>query len=306
MQTYRQTAIKANLLKRNAMLTAIRHFFAEQGYLEVETPIRIPAPAPEAHIDAEPSGDWYLQTSPELCMKQLLSAGYERIFQICKCFRQKERGGRHLPEMTLLEWYSAGENYGHMMDQCQALISCVAQKLKIGPACTYRKRRIDLNPPWDRLSVARAFDLYGSLSMSRALTHGCFDEIMGLEIEPKLGWQRPVFLYDYPAACSALARLKPDQPQIAERFELYIGGLELCNGFSELSDPVEQRRRFENEIKQRRITQKAAYPMPDKFLTALGDMPEATGNALGVDRLIMLLTDTDCIDDVTAFIPEEL
>ncbi|MEJ2155705.1 MAG: EF-P lysine aminoacylase EpmA [Desulfobacteraceae bacterium] len=305
-QKFRQTRIRDNLVLRAGVIDAIRSFFKSNGYLEVETPIRIPAPAPEAHIDAEPSGSWYLQTSPELCMKQLLAAGYGRIFQICKCFRSRERGRRHLPEMTLLEWYTAEADYDHMMNQCEALIRSVAFERIGGLQLSYQGRNIDLSAPWQRLTVAEAFERYGALSVAEALEKRRFDEIMGVEIEPRLGMDRPVFLYEYPAQCGALARLKPDQPDVAERFELYIGGLELCNGFSELNDHVEQRSRFATEMIQRREAGKASGPMPENFLDALSTMPPATGNALGIDRLTMLLTDAGNIDEVVAFCPEEL
>ncbi len=305
MKHYRQTAIRNNLIQRARIVSAVRQFFARHDYLEVETPVRIPAPAPELHIDAQPCGRWFLQPSPELCMKRLLAAGYPRIFQICKCFRQKERGRRHLPEMTMLEWYTAGADYRHMMDQCRELILYLVDRLDAHPL-TCQNHVIDLHEPWPRLTVSEAFDRFGTISMAAALGSRRFDEIMGLEIEPHLGLTQPVFLYDYPAACGALARLSTSRPGVAERFELYIGGLELCNGFSELTDPQEQRSRFENESKQRRAAGKTTYPMPEPFLAALDDMPEAAGNALGLDRLVMILTGQSSIDDVVAFIPEEL
>ena len=306
MEKFRQNALKQNLETRARMLSGIRRYFTDNGYLEVETPIRIPAPAPEGHIDAEPSGPWFLHTSPELCMKRLLAAGYDRIFQICKCFRQKERGSRHLPEMTLLEWYTADADYTHMMAQCRELMQYLVRRLKIKSPITYQGRRIDLETQWEKLSVVRAFDRYGPLSMAAALESGRFDEIMGLEIEPRLGWGKPVLLHDYPSACGSLARSKPGQKGLVERFELYIAGLELCNGFSELTDAREQRDRFEQEMTLRSTAGKSAYPMPEPFLQALASMPPATGNAMGIDRLVMLLTDSDRIDDVVAFVPEEL
>jgi lysyl-tRNA synthetase class 2 len=306
MRSYRQTHIGPNLVQRARIMNAIRRFFVDNRYLEVETPLRIPAPAPELHIDAQPSGQWFLQTSPELCMKRLLAAGFPRIYQIARCFRRKERGHRHLPEMTLLEWYTANTDYTTMMDQCQDLILFLTENLGIDRPLTYQDLVIDLRPPWPRLTVAEAFDRFGSISMAAALDTGRFDEVMGLEIEPRLGLTRPVFLHDYPAACGALARLKPGRPEVAERFELYIGGLELCNGFSELTDQAEQRQRFEEESDRRRSSGKTAYPMPEAFLESLADMPPASGNALGIDRLVMVLTDQSQIDGVVAFIPEEL
>jgi lysyl-tRNA synthetase class 2 len=306
MKHYRQNFIRRNLTLRAKILQAVRLFFIQNDYLEVETPVRIPAPAPETHIDAQEAGGWFLHTSPELCMKRLLSAGYPRIFQICRCFRKQERGRMHLPEFTLLEWYTAGHTYLEMMDQCEKLIQFAAGVAGQPDAIGYGDRRISLSSPWNRMTVYDAFDRFSRISMQDALVQNRFDEIMAIEIEPCLGNDFPVFLYDYPASCSALARLKPDNPSVAERFELYIAGLELCNAFTELTDPVEQRTRFEAERRIRKHAGKIGYPMPESFLNALNDMPAASGNALGMDRLILLLTDANSIDDVVAFIPEEL
>ena len=306
MKKYHQTTIRENLHLRDSILQAIRRFFQDHNYLEIETPIRMPAPAPEAHIDAQPSGEWFLQTSPELFMKQLLSAGYSRIFQICRCFRQKERGNRHLPEFTMLEWYTSQDDYTGMMKQTEELILFVARSVKGGEAMIYRGQRIDLKPPWAKISVEAAFKRFATISMETALEQHRFHEIMACEIEPNLPCEKPVFLYDYPAVLGALARLKPENPAFAERFELYIGGMELCNAFSELTDSKKQRQRFEKEIAFRKKAGKKHYPMPEKFLNALKDMPDATGNALGVDRLVMLFADAHRIDDIVAFSPEEL
>lgn len=295
-----------NLWLRARIIQAIRTFFINHGYLEVETPCRIPAPAPEANIDAQPAGDWYLQTSPELCMKRMLAAGHPKIFQICKCFRRHERGIKHLPELTLLEWYTAGDDYNGMMDQSEKLIRFVSRTIGAENPVTYGDCRIELNDAWERLNVAEAFHRYGSLSMEAALAADTFDEIMAFEIEPKLGIKKPVFLYDYPAACGALARLKPGDTSKVERFELYIAGLELCNAFSELTDPEEQHNRFKTENASRQQAGKSVYPMAEKFLQSLEHMPESTGNALGVDRLVMLFAGTDRIDDVVVFAPEDL
>jgi elongation factor P--(R)-beta-lysine ligase len=306
MGKYRQSNLHHNLLLRSQIIQAVRRFFIDRDYLEVETPIRIPAPAPEAHIDAVATGDWFLQTSPELCMKQLLAAGLPRIFQICKCFRHRERGRKHLPELTMLEWYRAGGNYLSLMEECEELLIFIAHQLGRGQKLNYRHHPIELRRPWVRLPVANAFEKYGSVSMDEALVAGRFDEAMAFEIEPQLGAPVPVFLCDYPAPHGALARLKTRDPLLAERFELYVAGLELCNGFSELTDAAEQRQRFEKEQHLRRSLNKTDYPMPHQFLKALSDMPEACGNALGIDRLVMLFADTDNIDDVVAFTPEEL
>jgi lysyl-tRNA synthetase class 2 len=305
MTVYRQAKIRPTLEIRARVLRAVRDFFWKEGYLEVETPVRIPAPAPEEHVDAPESGAWFLHTSPELCMKRLLAAGFEKIYQICPCFRSGERGRRHLPEMALLEWYTAHADYRDMMAQCERLIPYILKSLG-RKRLQYRGGVIDLSLPWERLTLADAFERYGSLSLDRALESGRFDEILGLEIEPVLGKQRPVFLYDYPVSCGALARCKVQAPEIAERFELYICGLELCNAFSELCDPVEQQARFEKTLAQRAAAGKSCYPRPASFLTALKDMPPAAGNALGIDRLVMLVSNCVKIDDVVTFIPEEL
>ncbi len=305
MHTPRGHRRHQNLKTRADIIRAIRKFFRRNDYLEVETPVRIPAPAPEAHIDAVASDGWYLQTSPELCMKRLLAAGFPRIFQICKCFRSGERGPKHLPELTILEWYSRGQNYLDMMNQCEQLIPAILAELGCDPRITYRGIDINAQPPWPRISVAEAFGRFASMSLAEALGTDRFDEVMVAEIEPNLGAD-PIFVYDYPAVRGALARVKPENPEFAERFELYIGGLELCNAFSELTDPIEQRNRFEAEQRLRKVFGKSVYPLPENFLKTLSRMPEACGNAMGIDRLVMLLTDSAEIDDVVAFVPEEL
>jgi len=307
MHANRQSQIERHLRNRHRMTAAIRAFFDHRDYLEVETPVRIPAPAPEAHIEPVPSADWYLQTSPELCMKRLLAAGYPRVYQICRCFRQGERGRRHLPEMTLLEWYTAHADYRDMMAQTEALILSVADVLLDGGrTLVYQGRPVDLSPPWERVRVADAFERYAGVSLRQAVDRGDFDARMGLDIESRLGAPRPVFLMDYPAAHGALARRKSNQPEEVERFELYIAGLELCNAFSELTDAGEQRRRFDAERAARRNAGKTLAPMPEPFLKDLAGLPPCTGNALGVDRLAMLFADAAEIDAVSAFVPEEL
>lgn len=297
---------REHLVLRARVIQAVRDYLRSKGYLEVDTPLRIPAPAPELHIEAPSSGSWFLQPSPELCMKRLLAAGYERIFQVCHCFRQQERGRRHLPEFTLLEWYAAGEDYRDMMTACESLIRQVAISLQSGSGLSYQGRSLDLAAPWHRLSVREAFRRYAPKTADAALSDDSFDQLMVDDIEPNLGVDRPCFLYDYPAARGALARLKPGDSSVAERFELYIAGLELCNGFTELTDAAEQRRRFETEQKHRAALGARCYGLPEKFLDDLGHMPACTGNALGIDRLVMLLADTRHIDDVVTFTPEML
>jgi lysyl-tRNA synthetase class 2 len=210
MKHTRQSKIKRNLWLRVQIIQAVRTYFMDNDYLEVETSCRIPAPAPEAHIDAEVTGGWFLHTSPELCMKRLLAAGYPRIFQICRCFRQNERGSKHLPEMTMLEWYTAGHNYFDMMAQCEDMIRFVARRAGFEDFLVYQGNRIDLNAPWPRMSVEDAFERFSSISMETAVLQNRFDQITAFDIEPNLGHNQPLFLYDYPAAAASLARLKPE------------------------------------------------------------------------------------------------
>ena len=304
MNQTRNPDIRKNLDLRAKIIASIRCYFEKKGYLEVETPVRIPAPAPEANIEAEPSGSWFLQTSPELCMKRLLAEGFERIFQICKCYRKGERGKLHLPEMTMLEWYTKGHDYLDMMRQCEDLITTVARSIDHGRGIQYQGRWLDFTKPWVRMTVDQAFKKFAPEPLDTALRNGNFDEIIACDIAPNLGWVKPVFLYDYPAALGSLARLKPENKRVAERFELYIAGIEICNAFSELTDSDEQRRRFEVEMRMRQTSGKVIYPLSKPFLNALDRMPESAGNALGMDRLVMLFADAAEIDAVVAFTPE--
>ncbi len=292
------------LQARAKLIQSIRQFFIQHDFLEIETPIRIPSPAPEEHIEAIPSGDWFLQTSPELCMKRLLAAGYPRIFQISHCFRASERGSKHLPEFTMLEWYVAGFDYHQLMEQCETLLIAALKNIGHDEDIIWQNKKINLATPWEQITVADTFLKYAPISLEEALHQDKFDEIMVEHIEPHLGIDRPTFIYDYPATLAALAKIKKSDPTVAERFELYIGGLELANGFSELTDAREQRLRFEEASEARIRKNWAHYTMPEKFLQALQAMPEAAGIALGIDRLAMLLADTKNIDDVVAFPPE--
>jgi elongation factor P--(R)-beta-lysine ligase len=302
----RLAAKKPFLWVRARMIQAMRRFFIDRGYLEIETPILIPAPAPECHIDAIRVGDLYLHTSPELSMKRLLAAGFPRIFQITKCFRSGERGRLHLPEFTLLEWYRCETDYLGLMEECEIMLLSVFETLQMKGEILYGKHRVNLRRPWKRMTVLEAFERYSPVSLEEALASDRFDELTVRAIEPEMGMDRPAFLMDYPASLAALARLKPSDVRFAERFELYIAGMELANGFSELNDAEEQRLRFDQENRIRVAQGKRAYLSPDRFLEALGHMPEASGIAVGIDRLVMLLTDRDRIDDVVCFTPEEV
>ena len=291
-----------NLVERARVINQIRAFFSARGYLEVETPHRIPANAPETHIDAVSSEDWVLHTSPEIAMKRMLAAGYDRIFQVCRVWRGHERGQKHLPEFTMLEWYRAGDDYHALMDECEELLC----KLRPEGTLELSDRKIVLDSGWERLSVKDAFDRYASKSLAEAIDDDTFEELLTSEVEPHLGIKTPVFLIEYPASMAALARLKPDNQNVAERFELYINGIELANAFSELTDPTEQRQRFEQAQQSRNECGKASNPLPERFLDELASMPEAAGIALGIDRLLMLLIGADHIDEVVAFPPEDL
>jgi len=294
-----------NLETRASFIQNIRLFFIQNGFLEVETPVRIPAPAPEEHIEAIRTDGWFLQTSPELCMKRLLAAGYPRIFQISKCFRADERGDKHLPEFTMLEWYVTGFDYQQLMNQCEAMILSIATASGV-EAVNRQNKKISLLPPWERITVGESFLRYAPVTSDEAMAKGIFDEILVDNVEPQLGIIRPTFLYDYPAKLAALAKLKDSNPAVSERFELYIDGLEIANGFSELINPREQRERFEEALKARAAKNWARYAMPEKFLQSLTNLPPCAGIALGIDRLIMVLTGAKTIDDVVAFTPENL
>ena len=293
---------RQRLTERAQIIQSIRSFFIDRGYLEVETPHRIPANAPEPHIDAIASGTCALHTSPELAMKRMLAAGYEQLFQICRVWREGERGQFHLPEFTLLEWYRGGIDYNALMNECMELLFVLLPEGKLNRG----GRTIDLTMPWHKLTVTEAFTQYASMDLNQALASDCFEEILTGEVEPHLGKEKPTFLTEYPSSLAALARSKPGEPKVAERFELYIDGLELANAFSELTDAEEQRRRFEKDEELRRTAGKTPYPLPEKFLAELENMPEAAGIALGLDRLIMLITEAEKIDDVVAFGPDDL
>jgi elongation factor P--(R)-beta-lysine ligase len=297
---------RETLWERARMIRAIRNFLTSRDYLEVETPYLIPAVIPEAHIDAISCGAGFLHTSPELHMKRLLATGYPRIFQICKCFRDGELGSSHLPEFTMLEWYCQGMDYRELMKECEEMIVSVAGDLGYGNVINYQGKAIGLERPWESLSVREAFACHAPISMDKAVTENCFDEIMVSCIEPHLGLTQPIFIYDYPISGSALAKGKKEDFALAERFELYMGGKEIANACSELSDPEEHHRRFLSVNRYRYSIGKSIYPMPERFLEDITSMPHAAGIALGVDRLAMIFCDSSAIDDVVSFVPEFL
>ena len=298
---------ESGLRKRAALIQSIRTFFNNREYLEVDTPARLPVLIPEAHNQAVESMDHFLQTSPEICMKRLLAeSGCRKIFQICKCYRNNERGDKHLPEFTMLEWYRTRSDYHSLMDECEDLVIEVAKASGLSDFITFNGAKVSLGKPWERLGVADAFIQYGPVSVEQALEQNIFDEVLCLHIEPQLGIKKPVFLYDYPTELGALARKNKENPAVAERFEIYIAGVELANGFSELTDAHEQRQRFEQELKQINKLGRSTGRMPEKLLSSLSDMPETAGIALGLDRLAMVLFNAETIDNVVTFVPEDL
>ena len=298
---------ESGLRKRATLIQAIRSFFIDRDYIEVDTPLRLPTLIPEAHNEPVESGAYFLQTSPEICMKRLLaeSAG-SRIFQICKCFRKNERGDRHLPELTMLEWYRTNCDYHSLMDESEDMIIEVARTLGHKGFVPAKGNVINLEKPWERLTVSDAFLQFAPVSMEQAVEQNNFDDMLCRYIEPQLGNKKPVFLYDYPVELGALARSKRDNPSLAERFEIYIAGLELANGFSELTDQAEQQKRFETELQLIKKKGRPVTKLPQKFLSSLTKMEDTAGIALGVDRLAMLLFDAETIDQVVSFTPEDL
>lgn len=306
MNPHDALALKRGRLEmRSRILHGMRLFFVEQGFLEVQTPVRTPAPAPEFHIDAVRSEDWYLQTSPELYMKRLLAAGYEKIFQICPVFRKGERGRRHQPEFTLLEWYRRGADSHALKKDCTELLLFLCRFVDRFPRFPYGGRTLSVLPPWDDRSVRDVFRQWAGWDPVKHYDEQRFSEDLVDKIEPHLGFPQPAFLSNYPPQEAALARLrKHEDVWVAERFELYWAGLELANGFSELTSRSEQEARFRETLARRRADGRDVYPWPQRFLESLDHLDEAAGIALGVDRLVMLLTDASSIDEVTAFEPE--
>lgn len=296
---------------RAAFFRCIRSFFHDQGFLEVDTPLRQPVFIPESNIVPISAEGHYLQTSPELCMKRLLAGGCKKIFQISHCFRKDELGRLHLEEFQMLEWYRTDCDYTQLMADCQAFLLYLHAALKDylaacgAPAAPDLFSGIDLSPDWQRLTVADAFTQFSPIPLEKALHFGSFDEILTEHIEPCLGMDAPVFLHAYPHQLASLARKSPSNPNIAERFELYIKGVELANGFTELTDEQEQRSRFAKEIDTIHACSGRNVVMPERFLQDLKKLDEAAGIALGVDRLFMLAMNFASITSVVTFAPED-
>lgn len=278
-----------------------------RGYLEVETPAAVVCPGLDPHlaaleVDGLGARRW-LATSPEYQMKRLLAAGFPRLVQIARAYRAEEVGPLHEPEFTLLEWYRTGAGSAEMMEETEELVAELAE----GSGGRLRRPGspdVAARPPWERLTVEEAFRRYAGTDLAAVLAagHDAFFRVLVERVEPRLGWARPTFLVRWPVAFASLARRVPDAPAWADRFEAYVGGIELCNGFGELTDPVEQRERLRADQAARARDGKEVYPIDERFLRALEEgIPPAGGNALGVDRLVMLLVGAAHLDEVRAF-----
>ncbi len=336
-------AARLPILEQRAQLNRfIRAFFETQDFLEIEAPIAVPSPGLEVHLDAfqiENAGpsQRYLITSPEYQMKRLLAGGLTRIYSLGKVFRRGERGHHHNPEFTMLEWYATGWDWSQLAHSVEALVAGAAKEMGGREALCFTRegttREIDLRRPWPRASVCSLFAKYAHVDLAgdeapaalrsklAAAGHALPAEGAGFDdlfftvfldaIEPALNaLDRPVLVHDWPRPLAALARVSAGDPRVVERFEAYVpspsGLLELCNGFGELVDPVEQRARCEADLARRGQLGLPAYPLDERFLSALGDMPPSAGVALGVDRLAMLVLAANDIADVLPFAVEEL
>jgi elongation factor P--(R)-beta-lysine ligase len=332
------------LVARGRIVARLRRHFEAQGFIEVEGGVLQVSPGNETHLHAfathlvgTDAGEipLYLHTSPEFALKKLLAAGEKRIFDFARVFRNRERSALHHPEFTMLEWYRAGEDYESLMTDCAAILSLAAEAAG-ARRLRCRGREADPSAEPERISVAEAFQRYAGIDLSAMLPEDSepaaahvlfaaaataagirlavddtwsdiFSRVLSERIEPKLGIGRATILDEYPASEAALARRKPSDPRFAERFELYVCGVELANAFGELTDPLEQRRRFEADMAEKERIYGERYPIDEDFLDALAAMPPASGCALGLDRLVMLATGAGHVDDViwTPLPPEE-
>ena len=307
--SWRPTATIESLQHRARIYRQIRAFFEAREFLEVDTPLLSRTTNTDAQIDSmrvDSQGQaLYLQTSPEFAMKRLLAAGSGSIYQICHAFREAEKGRRHHPEFTLLEWYRIGYDYHALMDQMEELIDVLSEQTNIFQRLPYRDILIEYTDvDIDRMQLpevrTRACELVPGTDTSKLDFDQCLDLLIGMVVSPRL--EGYVFVYDYPVSQAALARVSRTKPMVAERFELFYNALELANGFSELIDANQQRRRFERDNSQRRARGLPVYPLDEQLLAALeSGMPECAGVALGLDRLLMVLQGLDCIDQTLSF-----
>ncbi|WP_063683671.1 EF-P lysine aminoacylase EpmA [Bradyrhizobium stylosanthis] len=319
------------LRARGAITGSLRGYFAEQGFVEVETSVLQVSPGNETHLHAprteimRPDGSRasrYLRTSPEFACKKLLAAGEERIFEFARVFRDRERGDLHLPEFTMLEWYRARAPYDAIMADTVHVIARSAQTTGIG-TFSFRGRTADPFAEPELLTVAGAFDRFAGIDLLSTISGGegnraslaqaaggkvrvagddtwsdIFSKVLVEHVEPQLGQGRLTILLEYPSPEAALARVKSGDPRVAERFEVYACGVELANGFGELTDAEEQRKRFTESMAEKQRRYGEAYPLDEDFLAAVAAMPEASGVALGFDRLVMLASGATRIDQV--------
>ncbi len=323
-----------NLTIRAKILRHIRHFFDEHGFIEVETPLLAHSPGMEPFLESfsteyfdESAGKLrrlYLPTSPEFHMKRLLSEGFDRIYQVTRAFRNNESGPMHHPEFTMLEWYRGGAGYDQIMADSEEMISAVATQVSGTPMIHGNSREISLLPPWDRITVREAWHRYAGIDLDQCGTvenlrragkeagvenlqesddwETLYFKIFLTCIESKLGVEKPVILYEYPASMAALARIKPQDPSVALRFEIYIDGIELGNAFDELTDPLVQAQRIEEAREQQICMNREPFPRDEFFMAALEKgIPPSAGIALGVDRLVMLILGTRDIQDVLSY-----
>ena len=320
---------KPFLLARREIARAIRAWFDEQGFSEVETGILQVSPGNETHLHAPRTElvrsdgsrvSRYLRTSPEFACKKLLAAGEQRIFEFARVFRDRERGDLHLPEFTMLEWYRANAPYDAIMADTIVVIAHAAQATGIG-SFSFRGRRCDPFAEPELTTVASAFDKFAGIDLLATIDGGrgdraalaaaakdrvrisdddtwsdIFSKVLVEHVEPNLGQGRLTVLFEYPAPEAALARTKSGDPRVAERFEVYACGVELANGFGELTDATEQRHRFTASMDEKERRYGERYPLDDDFLAAVAHMPEASGVALGFDRLVMLASGAPRID----------
>jgi elongation factor P--(R)-beta-lysine ligase len=327
----RYTDRKPFLLARSAVTRAVRAFFDEQEFSEVETGILQVSPGNETHLHAprtdvtRPDGTRatrYLRTSPEFACKKLLAAGETRIFEFARVFRDRERGDLHLPEFTMLEWYRAGSGYDAVMADCIVIIAHAAQATGIGQFA-FRGKVADPFAEPELITVASAFERFAGIDLLATIADGrgdraalakaardkvrlsdddtwsdIFSKVLVEHVEPRLGQGRLTILFEYPAPEAALARVSGADPRVAERFEVYACGVELANGFGELTDAAEQRRRFGLAMDEKARRYGERYPLDEDFLAAVANMPQASGVALGFDRLVMLASGATRIDQV--------
>ncbi len=334
----RHADVRPFLMARNAITRAIRAWFDAHGFVEVETGILQVSPGNETHLHAPRTelmaadgvrSPRYLRTSPEFAAKKLLAAGEARIFELARVFRDRERGDLHLPEFTMLEWYRAEAGYDAVMADCVAVVAQAAEATGIG-RFSFRGKTADPFAEPERLTVAAAFECFAGIDLLATVSGSegdraalaaaaaklvritdddtwsdIFSKVLVEYVEPKLGQGRLTVLFEYPVPEAALARATTADPRVAERFEVYACGVELANGFGELTDAAEQRRRFTSAMdeKQRRYGER--YPLDEDFLNAVAAMPEASGVALGFDRLVMLASGAARIDQVVWTPPAE-